>query len=228
MRLSIKKIAFVGLFAFVFQACQIKKGEREISEGYMKYNITYLEDESTNPIISLMPSFLKMSFKNNSVLMEVEGWMGVFRSSYIKNGEKSESITLLKMMNKKYCYRNEGSNGFLGFPEYDSISIVFDDETKKILDFTCKHAKVKMPDKDLSYDVYYTNEIKIEKPNKHTFYAQIDGVLMEFQIEINGIPMHLIASELIESAIPDEVFQVPADFENMTKEELDKIFSSII
>ena len=79
----------------------------------MKYDITYLEDENENPIISLMPSQLDMSFKNNSVQMEVEGWMGVFKSSFKKNEPKNEAITLLKMMNKKYCYRSDNKHGFL-------------------------------------------------------------------------------------------------------------------
>lgn len=228
MRLSMKRIAIIAVCGLIFQGCNLKIGKKEISEGYMKYNITYLEDESQNPIISLMPSNLKMSFKNNSVLMEVEGWMGVFKSSFIKNEQNSESITLLKMMNKKYCYINEGSQGFLGFNTQDSIIINFDNETKEILNFTCKHAKVNFPNKNLSFDIFYTNEIKINRPNEYTPYDQIEGVLMEFQIEINGIPMYLIASEIVESEIPDAAFQAPADYENVPREELDKIFSSII
>ena len=203
-------------------------GESGISEGTMKYDITYLEDESENPIISLMPSQLDMSFKNSSVIMEVEGWMGIFKSTFIKNEQNSEAITLLKMMNKKYCYRSVGSQGFLGFSAYNNAKIVFDDETKEILDFLCKHAKVTVSDKNLLFDIYYTDEIKIDKPNEFTPFEEVPGVLMEFQIEINGIPMYLIASEVIETDIPDNIFQVPNGFEDVKREELDKIFSSII
>jgi len=203
-------------------------GQSGIAEGVMKYNITYLVDENENPIVSLMPSNINMSFKENSVILEVEGWMGVFKSSFIKNGEKSEAITLLKMMNKKYCYRSPANQGFLGFSAYNNIEVIFDEEVKEILDFNCKHAKVKLHDCNVKFDIYYTEEIKIENPNDYTPFHMVPGVLMEFQIEINGIPMHLIASEIIEKEIPDKAFEVPADYENVPREQLDKIFSSII
>jgi GLPGLI family protein len=216
------------LSVIFLQSCQIKKDDKAISQGTMKYSITYLEDEGSNPIISLMPSHLKMSFKNSSVLMEVEGWMGVFKTSFIKNGESNEAITLLKMLNKKYCYRSEGAEGYYGFSAYGNAEITFDGEIKDILNYSCKHAKVSLPEKDLSFDVFYTEEISIENPNEFTPYDKIPGVLMEFQIEINGISMCLNASEVLETEISDEVFQVPHDFEDVPREELEKIFSSLI
>lgn len=223
---SILLILLISIFSL--QSCQFDNGKEGITEGTMKYNITYLEDESQNPIISLMPSHLKMSFKDNSVIMEVEGWMGVFKSSFIKDYKNSEAITLLKMLNKKYCYRSADDCGFLGFSEYNNAEIKYDTVVKTILDFSCKHAKVVIPEKDLSFDIYYTDEIKIEKPNEFTPFEEIPGVLMEFQIEINGIPMHLNASEVIETEISDDVFVVPDDYEDVPREELDNIFSNLI
>ena len=154
--------------------------------------------------------------------------MGVFKSSFIKNEPKNEAITLLKMMNKKYCYRSDNKKGFLGFSGYSGAVIEFDDEVKTIIDFECKHAKVEVKDKNISFDIYYTDEIKIDNPNKFTPFSEVPGVLMEFQIEINGIPMHLIASEIVECDISDKKFEVPNDYEDVPREELDKIFSSLI
>lgn len=221
-------VTILVLSITMFNACKLKIGEKAISEGTMKYSITYLDDESKNPIISLMPSHLKMSFKNSSVLMEVEGWMGVFKTSFIKNDKSKEAITLLKMLNKKYCYRSYGSKGYLGFDANGEMLIEFDEEVKSILNYSCKHAKVTIPEKNLTYDIYYTEEIGIDNPNEFTPYEQIPGVLMEFQIEINGIPMYLIASEVNEIEVPDAVFDVPEEFEDVPREELEKIFSSLI
>lgn len=228
MRTFIKIAITIVITVLIFQSCHFNEGKSGISEGTMKYNITYLEDESENPIISLMPAQLNMSFKNNSVIMEVEGWMGIFKSSFIKSGQKSEAVTLLKMMNKKYCYRSVGHQGYLGFSAYNNAKIEFDDETKQILNFLCKHAKVTIQDKDLLFDIYFTDEIKIDKPNEFTPFENVPGVLLEFQIEINGIPMYLIASEIIEVDVASEIFQVPNGYKDVEREELDNIFSSII
>lgn len=223
------KIILVFVLSFtILQACNLNIGKSGIAEGTMKYNITYLEDEKDSPIISLMPSSLNMSFKNSSVIMEVEGWMGVFKSSFIKDSKNSEAITLLKMLNKKYYYRSKDDHSFLGFSEYNNAEIEYDDEIKKILNFSCKHAMVLIPSKKLSFDIYYTDEIKIEKPNEYTPFVNVPGVLMEFQIEINGISMYLIASEVVETVISDDVFTVPDDYESVPREELDEIFANLI
>lgn len=228
MRWSSIIVFVIVVFLGIFNSCKLGDKGKDFSEGTMKYNITYLEDENENPIISLMPSKLNMSFKNNSVIMEVEGWMGVFKSSFIKNSFKNEAITLLKMLNKKICFRDTGSTSFLGFDGYNNAAITFDDKTKKILDFTCKHASVTIVDKNLSFDIYYTEEIKIDKPNEFTPYANVPGVLMEFQIEINGIPMYLIVSEVVKREISNDIFNVPTGYEDVPREELEKIFSSLI
>ena len=155
-------------------------------------------------------------------------WNERFKSTFIKDHNNSEAYTLLKMLNKKYCYRSEQDCGFLGFAAFKGAEITYDDEVKEILTFSCKHAKVVVPHKALSFDIYYTEDIKIDNPNEFTPFGEIPGVLMEFKIEINGIPMHLIASEVIEKDISDEVFIVPDDYEDVQREKLDSIFSNLI
>jgi len=213
----------------LIQACNIStKKSRGISEGVMKYEITYLEDENTNPIISLMPSYMSMSFKDNSVVMVVEGWMGIFKSTFIKNYKDSESITLLKILNKKYCYKSGDANGFIGFSDFKKVKIEYDDKVKKILDFNCNHAVVTVPDRDLTFDIYYTKDINIDRPNEFTPFAEVPGVLMDFRIKVNGIAMHLSASEIIEVDVPNDAFAIPEDYDVVSKEQLNKIFSEII
>jgi hypothetical protein len=79
-------------------------GQSGIDEGSVRYKITYLQSEKENPIIGLMPGYLTMQFKNNSVRMDVEGWMGVFKSTFIRQYEQEKSVNLLKMMSKRYYY----------------------------------------------------------------------------------------------------------------------------
>ena len=63
-------------------------------------------------------------------------------------------------------------------------------------------------------------------------YQSVRLVLMSYRLEdvasMTGIPMYLIASEVNETEIPDEVFDVPDDFEDVPREELEKIFTSLI
>lgn len=228
MPFKLKTVALFVALTFLTTTCQINFGKKGIKEGTVKYKITYLQSEKDNPIVSLMPSYLNMSFKDNSVRMDVEGWMGIFKSTFIRQYSLGQSVNLLKMMNKKYYYICSGSDDFMGMQSYTDVSITFDDTEKEILDFTCQHARVSANSGSVNFDLYYTTEIDISEPNNQSPFKEIPGVLMEFQIEINGISMFLEAAEVVEAEISDELFQIPAGFEEVPKKTIDDIFSSLI
>jgi hypothetical protein len=132
------------------------------------------------------------------------------------------------MMNKKYYYICSGSTDFMGMQSFNDVSIAFDDAEKEILDFNCKHAKVSADSGSVNFDLYFTTEIDITAPNNQSPFKEIPGVLMEFQIEINGISMFLVAAEVVETSISDELFQIPVGYEEVPKQTIDDIFSSLI
>jgi len=207
-------------------SCSINHKIRGINQGEIKFKINYLQDASENPLIGLMPTELNMTFKENNVSMSVEGWMGIFKSSFIKMGNNGEVITLLKIMNKKfYCQSN--SSGLLGVDSYKDLNIEFDDQTKEILNIKCQHATGTLNGKAGSFDIYYTTDIHIEEPNFNSPFEVIPGVLMEFQLEMDGIPMHLIAIKLSDIDIPDNAFDVPEEYQKISKDKMDEIFQSL-
>lgn len=226
-RLQIIKPLIILIVVLSFSACK-DLADTGIDEGVMKYKITYLEDKTKNPLIALLPSYLEMHFKDNSVLLCVEGWMGIFESSFIKDGKTGELTTTLKMMNKKYYYKSSEQTGYLGDTKYTNLEIEFDDLTKEIINFECKHAKVNVPSENLTFDLYYTEDISIKEPNLNTVFEDIPGVLMEFNMDMNGIPMHLIATELNESDISESFFSVPDGYKEVEKQEIDTILSSLM
>lgn len=222
MRLTLISIIFIFL-----SACTLNFSKEGMTEGVMKYKIKYLQNESENPLISLMPSTLDMTFKNNSVLMEVEGWMGVFKSSFVKKGSGNKAINMLKMMGKKYYYISENGAGFMGMAG-SNIDISFTENTKTIIDFECKHGKGKINDNNVEFDIYYTSQIGITNPNQFTPFEKVPGVLMEFYLEINGIQMQLEAIEINECEIDDKIFEIPEGYEEVDKSKIDEIFSSLL
>jgi GLPGLI family protein len=135
---------------------------------------------------------------------------------------------LLKILNKKYLYKTTPIEGYYGMSKYDTMTIQYDQCTKNILNFECQHAIVTIPSKNFSFDVYYTSEIKIEKPNANTPLSEIPGVLLEFQVEMNGILMHLVASEFIDGSVPDKLFEIPEGYVEVQKSQMDEIFKGIM
>lgn len=227
MKIQRRFLFGVLILCLVASSCKLGLRHRSITEGSIKYKITYIEDEKSNPIVSLLPTYITMSFKGKEVLLSVEGWMGIFKSSFIKDKDQN-AITLLKILNKKYLYRSAPTDGYYGLTRYENMQVSFDDQEKKVIDFTCKHARIKIPEKNLEFDVYYTNDINIENPNANTPLSQIPGVLIEFQLEMNGILMHLEATEFNNQEVPDYLFEIPEGYKEVEKSQMDEIFAGIM
>jgi hypothetical protein len=222
-----KQLLFYALATILLiSSCKLGFRHKGITEGCIKYKITYIENEQKNPIVSLLPSYITMTFKDTEVLLSVEGWMGIFKSAFIKD-KNQDAITLLKILNKKYLYQSEPEDGYYGLARFDSTQVIFDDVEKKVLGFDCKHARVRIPEKNLDFDVYYTNDIKIKNPNANTPLSQVPGVLIEFQMVMNGILMHLEATEFIGQDIPDDYFKIPQGYKEVAKVQMDSIFKEI-
>jgi len=166
-----------------------------------------------------------MRFKNNNVILDLEGWLGIFKSSFIKD-DKQNAYTLLKILNKRYLYESESGESYYGIGICPEIEISFDDKTKDILGFKCNHALVNLPD-ETNFDVYYTNKIRVENPTVNTPLDKIPGMLMEFNLEMNGIPMRLEAIEFHSDKIPDNAFDIPVGYENVQRSQMDDIFFGI-
>ena len=197
----------------------------QTQEGSIKFKITYLKSEKEYPIISLLPTTLQMRFKNDNVILDLEGWLGIFKSSFVKN-DKQQAYTLLKILNKRYLYTSKEGEGYYGINISEDAKIIYEDDTKEILGFKCRHAIVKLPN-NTSFDVYYTPKIKVRNPTVNTPLDKIPGMLMEFCLNMNGIPMRLEAVEFHSDKIPDTAFDIPVDYENVPRSQMDDIFYGI-
>lgn len=227
---TIRNIVVFFISMNLFHACINDKSDKDsrYAEGKMIYAIDYLVSEESNPLISLLPSNLDMFFKDNNIVMSVEGWMGIFKSAFLRDNDAGKTMTLLKVMNKKYYYENITNDNFMGVTSYTNLSIVFDDVQKEILDFNCGHAVVTVPHNGITFDIFYTSEIGIDDPNKDTPFYEVPGVLMEFQLEMNGIPMHIKANELKYQKVSNKIFDIPEGYEEVEKEVVDELIGSLL
>lgn len=221
-----KHLCAMALLCFaILCGCAEKGRHGSISEGSVKFKITYLQTEKENPIIGLLPSTIVMHFKNEKVILEMEGWLGIFRSAFIKDG-KDQAYTLLKILNKRYLYVSTSEEGYYGMNRPDNLQIEFDDTEKDMIGFHCNHASVSIGD-STTFDVFYTTDIKISNATANTPLDKIPGMPMEFRLSMNGIPMQLEAIEFINEKISNKTFEIPEGYERVERSQMDEIFNGI-
>ena len=211
----------------LINSCHVK--EKAVDEGVLEYNIEYLTNKKEHPIVNLLPPSMCIKFKNNNTYTLIKGWMGVFSLSYISNNEKETNITLLKMMNKKYYFSSHFRDTNFIFDDFEGMKLKFTDDTKKILGYNCKKVIVTCQDSETpTFEIYYTNEIRIKNSTFNTPFRNIDGVLMEFNIKMRKIPMKLTISKVKSDEISDDIFEIPPSYVKVEKKRIQNILDSLI
>lgn len=227
MTLPLKITKYIPLFLLILFSCKLNDTPELIEEGIITYDITYFQTEKENPLISLLPAQMTITFKDDKAVSVFEGWMGIFSSSLITDISKGENKTLIKLSDKKYYSVSAINEPFIG-EKTDSISIQDIDETKDIAGYKCKKSMVNIYNpENYSFDIYYTDELKLKYPNINSPFKDIQGVLMEFQMEINNIEMKLTFNNINTDKIHDSVFNIPEGYHNISKAEMEEILESV-
>jgi GLPGLI family protein len=217
------KIFFILFSLVLLFSCDSSFFSGKLSEGMIEYDIKYLEDEKSNPLISLLPTTLQYKFKDNSYFQGIEGWMGIFSMAGIYDKKNNKKSALLKIMNIKYFYQTDLNGPTFGFDSMPQMKIEKTNETKLIAGYECKKAKIIVNNEQwTTFDVYYTEDIEIESPNENNPFKELKGVLLEYRMSFQNIKMELIAKKVEKIDIPDEEFDVPSGYEKVSREKMEE------
>ena len=204
-----------------------KHNERK--EGEILYTITYLDNKIQNLPSQSLPKELVIKFKDGYYLSDISGMFGYFKITNIINHRNSSNLTYLQVLDKKYYYQgkmNELSPGFNKMPE---MTIEYGNEVKNICGFECKPAIINFPSSDMkSFTVYYTNEIPIKNPNSSNPYINIDGVLLEFHLNLSKVEMKLTAKSVSFKQISSKEFKDKPNFKRVPKEFITTVLDKIM
>ncbi len=216
--MRIKPFVFI-LIVFLTYSCSGEFGSGS-DEGCIDYDIKYMQSQNQNPLISLLPKTMSFKFKDNSTVQRIEGWMEVFIMAGITNAETQEKSAFLKILNNKFYYATNLNGPTFGFDKFSGMKIEYvESETKVVAGYLCKKADITFSNKDIPpFSVYYTNEIDIKEPNLNNPFSSIDGVLLEYQMIFQGIPMCIVANKVEFVNVEDEEFEIPTGYEKVPME----------
>lgn len=223
MKIPVFRGLVLLLITFTISGCRYFT-TNNVSEGVIEYEISYPGAEKDNFMAGLLPSEMKLSFKNNNTAAELNAGMGMFSTCYVTNTDKKELIHLLKVMNKKFAVVRNKKDVEEFIKSHPKMTFEFSKETKIVAGYKCKKAIVTIPDKKKVITVWYTNDIGIKNSNWTTPYREIDGVLMEYEVEQYNIAMKFTAKHVSDIAVEDTLFSLPGDYQKISKKEMDEMF----
>ena len=214
------------LSSAVIFSCNL--GEKSVEEGKILYKITYPAGFEDKWMERLMPKEMNFYFNPDFVKTEMIFGLGMIQINYLADNQNKTLNELLKFMKKKsFAYRDSISiNDFLQtLPKHN---IQFLPDTLTIAGFLCKKAIVQVEDSvPYTFDCWYTNQIKINKPNWCTPFKEIDGVLMQYQVKRFNILMEFKAQNVEMLKQEKEVFTVPENYITVTPEEMQRSLAEL-
>jgi GLPGLI family protein len=169
----------------------------QISEGRISYSIKI---NVTNPDMAMVAGMLdgskmELYFSKNQTRSELNMGM-IMNITTISDADKDSLVMLMGgMMGKKAIKTSiaEMTNK-MGTDSISKLQLL--EETKKILDYTCKKALLIDGSGNRS-EFWYTNDIQVSKLGQTYLNADIPGFPMEFELNNNGVNMKLIATEFV-------------------------------
>jgi GLPGLI family protein len=225
---SVRTYWFLILILTLFSNCSRKRVER-LAEGRIEFQITYEQEEVGGYSASLLPAKMTMEFRDNKVKNTIQGGMGFFNLVNISDLNSYRFTTYLKFIDKRYIFESQGNEPPCCFGRMDGMEIKFTRQTKEIIGFDCRRAIASFPDGDIdSFDIWYTDELKLDKPNGNSPFQEIPGVLLEFNTIMGNANMHMIASNCDITRIPPRIFELPKNYTEVNKAEMETILNALL
>jgi hypothetical protein len=197
-------------------------------QGVIEYSVAYISNKSGIPT-NFLPKKAILKFKAHKSITSIDGFMGMFCFSNICDFRKYTNTMILKVMDKKYFYPGSKYEPPFFFDSIKNINIEFVNETKIIAGLLCKKAIISYKNPNQTpLEVYYTEQIRIKNPNKSTPFNQINGVLIQFNIQMSNIEMHLLATRYHNENISDELFKIPKEYRKVSREKMAGVLTKLL
>ncbi|HNP48187.1 MAG TPA: hypothetical protein PKL85_05085, partial [Bacteroidia bacterium] len=137
-----------------------------------------------------------------------------------------ESTTLMDVLGNKTAVNMSKGEAQAQRTSNNKPVVQLTNDTKTILGYDCKKAVVtfKGESGDLTSDVWYTNELMA----RNSFVNEIDGIdgfMLEFTTEQNGMAIKMVAKTIQEVPVEDTQFVTPEGYTQMTQEQVKQLYT---
>ena len=220
MKTRTNLLLILFLSAFIFAGAQ--KSDAKDFTGVIVYNITYGDDVDAQ-VAAMMPKTMKLFIKGNKTRMEMS--MAGGSNITVFDADKKEGFVLVDMMGQKLAMKMSEKDIEEKSGDAPDVDVQITDETKDIAGYTCKKAIVKLKDGSGEYTVYYTDELGSGAMNwDNPIYKDIDGVMLEFSSDENGMSMTFTAVKVEKKKVSEKDFEIPDGFKVMSMDEFKSMY----
>ena len=191
-------------------------------EGEITYKITYSDLPAEAEMYkAMLPTKSVIVMKNEKTMTEQKS-MGIVNIKVISNTKTKKTVMLMDMMGKKIMMEDDMDSDEIKKSEFE---VVKKSETKTIAGYKCNKAILK--DKDGNEVTYWYTKSLPGYKGKSIPNVNIEGFPMEFEIKQETMGMKMTVTDVNKKTVSNSIFDIPSDYEIMTKEEMQKMFKGM-
>lgn len=192
-------------------------------KGVITYKITVQGAGITEEMKNMMPKTMTMTIKGNKARTEMIMSMG--KTISISDGDAKTSIALIDMMGQKIAIQSTTEDIAAEMENSPEVKVEMTGETKEILGYQCKKAVITIPEEDMEFFVYFTEELGSKELNfDNPQFKDINGVMLEFEMPNEEFSMKFIATAVEKKNVDDSQFVIPEGYQIKTKDEMKGMF----
>jgi GLPGLI family protein len=222
-----KKITTVMLVVAIFALAFSSSATAKDFKGIITYKISYSGTDLDDQTKAMLPKMMIYKIKNNLARTEMD-MAGMGKQVQIINGDEKVVYTLMDIMGQKMVIKMTEEEINKEINKQPEFNVQKYDETKEIAGYECKKAVISSEDESgnkTSFIVYYTEELGGSALNfDNPMFKNINGVLMEFELDQGPTKMKLEAVSVKKENVPDSEFEVPEGYQELTKEQMQNMF----
>ena len=219
-------IPFLILVSLLFYSCRRNVKLPETMEAhYMKYHISYLENMAGDVPTRILPARMDSWYTDYFVVTRINGFFNQFSLIQIADLRNKRVSTLLNLFGNKVYTR--GGKGELPAGIIAPLEMHIKNTGEQSVIGGLNSEQVQIDTGDETYNMYYTRDFSVRRPNLSTPYRTINYPLSDFRIQLSYLKMHLTCTEYDFRIIETEMFTVPDEYRLVTRPVMEEIINSL-
>lgn len=217
-------IPFLFLLSLLINGCRPTLPET-VEAHFVKYDIAYMESMAGDVPTRILPAKMDSWYTDYFVVTRINGFFNQFSLIQIADLRDKRVTTLLNLFGNKVYHKGEKGELPAGIIAPEELHIKTTGEKSVIGGL--KSEQVKIDTGTESFNMYYTRDFSVRRPNMSTPYGSIAYPLSDFRIQLSYLKMHLTCSEYESVIVESEIFTVPDDYRHVNRPVMEEIINSL-
>lgn len=200
-----------------------------LDEGVIEYRMSFPDIDPKGLMADMLPEKAVLNFNHDQQALDVSAGMGIFRTCMVVNTSRQVVDYHMSVMGKSLVaeYRMRDLNAIT--KAQPTLAVVHTMARDTIAGLPCKQAYLIYVGLDQpEAEVWYTDELNLEKPNWYSPFSEIDGVLMRYEVVQHGIRMRMEATYVRRGAVDAKKFAVRPDHQRVAPDVLNQQLSEVL